>query len=176
MARNDIDLGPYRALASEMLATGKFNPEGINAYELWHDFKIGMAVVLWSAHGERIKAYGSLHTTKRPSALQVRKLFVAMEHRGNGNGTDLIRRIVGTLLRIYVPGPVAYFAVTDNPKIVDVLAEYQFKTMVFATSDEAETWADRVGYPRKRIPENAVGTSMAPNRPQGRLLLVRSWG
>ena len=169
--REEKDMIPWKRLAEKMIATGKYNPCGLDAETLRDDCDRGLAVVKWDDAGETIVAHGSLEATKLQHTWQVRKLYAAKEHCGNGNGSTILTDIVRRLTLI-VPGPVTYFAITDNPKVVTILTGHGFHACVFAMQEQIDIWLEATGFDRSRMPDNALLANAARSGMEGRVFLM----
>lgn len=161
------DMMPWCRLSDELRADGHYNAEGLDAQQLMNDCLRGMAVVGWDKSGTRITAHGVVVKSRLGDTWQIRKLFVAGDHRGNGNGSAAIDNIVRRLLLIPVCQSPTHFAITDNPKVVNVLEGHRFQLVRLETMPDVAKWAKLTGV-YGRLPASLRG-----DQDDGRHLLVR---
>ncbi|MBI2613103.1 GNAT family N-acetyltransferase [Candidatus Kaiserbacteria bacterium] len=166
----------WDALAAEMLATGEFHPDGLNAITLKRDYEKGYGAI--RTEGSRIIAYASVEDrTFDPHypTYEIRRVFVAKDKNGSKTAEELIAELIKrfTPPEEELPRRVpTFFLISKNPAIWHIAMSLGFRAVTKFRMPNVREWAKRAGL-GKRLPRSATARDPHHSNRRKRWLYMR---
>ncbi|MDO8514031.1 MAG: GNAT family N-acetyltransferase [bacterium] len=148
----------WNALVAKMKVTGEFDPDGLEADSLEHDYNEGRTVI--RTYGSRITAHASVggggYFPWYPE-YEIRRIYVASGANGKGKGREIVTELMERFTRIELGLPrkvPTFFLISKNPAVWHIAKSLDFAAVTIHSMPYVVDWANRGGL-YYRLPESA---------------------